>query len=101
MSDGNRSLKPSRKTRTLNPGPMPNRLGRMQSTIAEPRGRGTYRHIGDTFPSAATFVPENVKFWSCPDGFRERELGFEVRKIGVPGIFFLNNGRIDCVAAIK
>src|ERR1700730_18508486 len=36
--DGIRSLKGFRKTRTVNPGPTPNRPGRMQSTTAEPRG---------------------------------------------------------------
>src|SRR5271165_4317590 len=51
--DGIRSLKGFRKTRTVNPGPMPNHLGRMQSTTAEPRGRrGTYRRIGEKGVSA-------------------------------------------------
>src|SRR5208283_5205698 len=49
LFDGIRSLKGFRKTRTVNPGPMPNRLGRMPSTTAEPPGRrGTYRRIGET-----------------------------------------------------
>src|SRR5208282_3845474 len=99
--DGIRSLRGFRKTRTVNPGPMPNHLGGMQSTTEGPRGRrGTYRRLGDTFPSTATSVAENVEFRSCTNGFRECELGFELRKIGVPGIFFLDDGRIDCVAAV-
>ena len=106
--DGIRSLKGFRKTRRVNPGPTPNHLGGMQSTTAEPRGRrGTYRrkrrstyNLADTFPLTATFVAENVEIRGCTNGFRECELGFELRKIGVPGIFFLDDGRIDRVAAI-
>src|SRR5580704_5729731 len=110
--DGIRSLKGFRKTRRVNPGPTPNHLGGMQSTTAEPRGRrGTYRRIGetacrrrlphaDTFPLTATFVAENVEIRGGTNGFRECELGFELRKIGVPGIVFLDDGRIDRVTAI-
>src|SRR5271166_3452728 len=127
--DGIRSLKGFRRTRKVNPGPMPNHLGGMQSTTAEPRGEVGFEFwvLGEmltqfvisrvpaqtqnskpktqnsklNLASFPTPIAKNVEIPRFANPLGDFEPGFELRKIGVPGIVFLDDGRIDRVATIK
>jgi hypothetical protein len=97
MIDGIRSLKRSRKIRTFNHGPMPNRLGRMQSTTAGPRGelRFEFWVLGETLKAVRDWImplrqlkTQNPKLNLPPDAdnkecrnpaFREQSRRFRTR----------------------
>lgn len=120
MIDGIRSLKRSRKIRTFNPGPMPNRLGGMQSTTPEPSGKvpvlgfefwvgpeacitnranlsqNTKLKTQNSRSSLPTPIVKNVVIGRFANPFEDFEPGFKLWKVSISLVFFLNDGHVNC-----